>query len=83
MVVLNVAQLGRFAILNVSGLPSRSDAVGVNEYATPTGAVDGAVPVMVGGLLAGGVVLPALRFTFENAAVASDPSRWLVTASPA
>ena len=29
------------------------------------------------------VVPPALKLTFENAAVASEPSRWLVTASPA
>ena len=82
--MLNVAQLGRFAMLYVRGLPSGSVAVGVNAYAAPTGAVVGGVPVIVGGLLVGGgVVPPALKLMFENAAVASDPSRWLVTARPA
>ena len=47
--VLNVAQLGRFAIANVSVPPSGSLAVGVNEYAPPTVVVAGGVPEIVGG----------------------------------
>src|SRR5256885_1389465 len=46
---LNVAQAGRFVMLNVSVSPSGSLAVGVNEYATPVVAVVAGVPEIVGG----------------------------------
>ena len=50
VVVLNVAQLGLFVMLNVSVPPSGSFAVGVNEYWVPTVAVVGGVPEIVGGI---------------------------------
>jgi hypothetical protein len=50
VVVLNVAQLGLFVMLNVSVPPSPSLAVGVNEYCVPTVAVVGGVPEIVGGM---------------------------------
>src|SRR5690349_4094973 len=50
--VLNVAHVGRFAIVNVSVPPSGSDAVGVNVYAAPTVAVVAGVPEIVGGWFA-------------------------------
>jgi hypothetical protein len=50
--VLNVAHDGLLRIENVSGLPSGSLAVGWKEYAVPTLAVLGGVPVMVGDLFA-------------------------------
>src|SRR5262245_13876607 len=50
VVVLNVAQLGWFVMLNVSVPPSASVAVGVNEYCVPTVAVVGGDPPIVGGL---------------------------------
>jgi hypothetical protein len=54
VVVLNVAHEGRLRIENVRGLPSGSRAVGWNEYAVPTFAVVGGVPVIVGVLFAFG-----------------------------
>src|SRR5262245_15873361 len=49
VVALNVAQPGRFVMLNVSVPPSESLAVGVNEYWVPTVAVVGGAPDIVGG----------------------------------
>jgi hypothetical protein len=48
VVVLNVAHVGRFTMLNVSVPPSLSLAVGVNEYCVATVAVVGGVPEIVG-----------------------------------
>ena len=49
VVVLNAAQAGLFAMLNVRVLPSGSRAVGVNAYATPVRTEVGGVPEIVGG----------------------------------
>jgi hypothetical protein len=49
--VLNVAQDGRFWMLNVSAFPFGSLAVGVKLYAVPVRAVAGGVPLMTGGEL--------------------------------
>jgi hypothetical protein len=47
--VLNVAHVGRFAIANVSALPSASAAVGWKLYAVPCVAVVAGEPEIVGG----------------------------------
>jgi hypothetical protein len=49
VVALNVAHDGSFVILNVSGAPLVSEALGWNEYAVPTIAVVDGEPAMVGG----------------------------------
>jgi hypothetical protein len=64
VVVLNAAQAGLFAILNVRVLPSGSRAVGVNEYATPVRTEVGGVPEIVGGWF---VVPPEALTVIENA----------------
>src|SRR5262245_33406420 len=75
VVVLNVAHAGLFVIENVSASPSRSVAVGVNAYCTPTDALVGAVPLIVGGEFVGGGVPPTvLMLTFEKTAVPIVPS---------
>lgn len=51
-VLLNHAQAGLFEIEKVSVLPSGSEAVGRNEYVTPTVALVAGAPDMTGGLLA-------------------------------
>ena len=84
VLALNVAQLGRFVMLYVSVLPSGSVAVGVKAYWAPTAAVVAGVPLITGGRFVGDDVVPPVpTTTFENAAVASVPSRWLVIARPA
>ena len=50
--VLKIAHAGLFRTLKVSALPSGSRAVGWKEYATPTVAVVGGEPVIVGDALA-------------------------------
>jgi hypothetical protein len=75
--LLNVAQLGRLAMLNVNVPPSRSLALGVNEYCVPAVAVVDGVPVIVGGLFGEGAALTAI----ENAGNSADtwPSLTLIT----
>ena len=74
VVVLNVAQPGGFAMLNVSVPPLASLAVGVNEYCVPTVAVVGGVPEIVGGVFDDATVI-------ENAGNGVDamPSLTLMT----
>src|SRR5262245_1178188 len=67
VVVLNVAQVGRFVMLNVRVPPSASLPVGVNEYCVPTVAVVGGVPEIVGGWFATALT------TIENAASCALP----------
>src|SRR5688572_860387 len=52
LVLLNVAQAGRFVTLNASVLPSGSDADGVKVYDWPTVAPVPGVPPMTGGRFA-------------------------------
>jgi hypothetical protein len=53
---LNVAQPGRFEILNVRGSPLASLAAGVNVYCVPTVADVGGLPVIVGAVFVAGAV---------------------------
>src|SRR5688572_17403494 len=48
VVVLKVAQAGTFVARKVSGSPSGSAAVGVNEYDEPAESVTAGVPAMMG-----------------------------------
>src|ERR1700732_1751034 len=50
LVVLKLAQAGRFCTLNVSLSPSGSDAVGVKLYSDPTATPVAGCPKMVGGV---------------------------------
>ena len=77
VLILNVAQVGRLLILNVSVPPSGSFAVGVNAYAVPTVAVVGGVPEIVGGWFAALTMI-------ENAGNDADalPSLTLITMLP-
>jgi hypothetical protein len=67
VVVLNVAHVGRFVMLNVSVPPSGSLAAGVNEYATPAVTVVGGEPEIVGGRFG------AALTTIENVASCALP----------
>ena len=91
VVVLNVAQLGRFAIAKVSVAPSGSLASGETAYAAPSVAVVGGGPEIVGGrfgaastgIASGGSVALAVRsltlFTIFFAAVETTfPLGWAV-----
>lgn len=63
-----VAQVGRFAIVKLSGLPSTSAAVGWNTYSVPCVAVPEGVPPIVGAVL-----LPVAAVTvMENAGNCAD-----------
>jgi hypothetical protein len=63
VVVLKLAQLGLFAIANVSVPPSGSLAVGVNEYTAPTPTVTAGVPDIVGGWFEGPAPPPLMVLT--------------------
>src|SRR5262245_27627561 len=76
VVVLNVAQLGWFAMLNVKVPPSESLAVGVNEYCVPAVAVVGGDPAVVGGTFANAVT------TLENVASWARPPCASLTPMP-
>ncbi len=54
---VNVAQVGRFAMLNVSVPPLASLAVGVNDYGVPTVTVGGGVPEIVGAVFEDATVM--------------------------
>ena len=58
VLVLNVAQVGRFAMLYVRVSPFASVAAGVNAYCAPTVAVVTGVPLIEGGVLVGTGLLP-------------------------
>ena len=77
LLALNVAQLGRLLMLNVSVPPLASFAVGANEYSVPTVAVVGGVPEIVGGVFEDATVI-------ENACNGVDalPSLTLMTMLP-
>ena len=75
VLALNVAQLGRFVMLYVSGLPSGSVAFGVKAYCDADRCAVGGVPRdgREAELVGGGVVPTGPKVTFENTAVARDP----------
>jgi hypothetical protein len=77
VVVLNEAQDGLLAMLNVSVVLSASLAVGVKVYAVPTVAVAAGVPEIDGAVFAEATAI-------ENAGNAADalPSRTLITMLP-
>src|ERR1700733_5743477 len=54
VLVLNVAHVGAFTMLKVSVRPCGSLATGVKEYCEPASTQGGAVPEIVGALLAAG-----------------------------
>src|SRR6185369_10465102 len=56
VLALNVAQVGRFAIVKVSASLSASAAVGWNAYAVPCFAFVAGVPLIVGGRFVVGAV---------------------------
>ncbi len=58
--VSKLAHDGRFVMLNINGLPSASEAVGLNEYGCPTDAVVTGVPLMTGARFVGSTVEPDL-----------------------
>src|SRR5262245_55355837 len=74
--VLNVAQDGRFEIENVSGSLFASDAVGWNAYAVLIITVGAGVPLMTGGVFAGGGVCVRALTVIRNGPTArvSRPS---------
>jgi hypothetical protein len=72
-VVLNVAQVGRFVIAQVSVRPSGSEPVGRNAYALPAVTDVAGVPLNTGGRLVVPPVLPERDDVIENAGKVAVP----------
>ena len=76
--VLNVAHAGRFAMLNVSVLPSASAAVGRNEYSVPCSTDVAGAPEIVGARFVGTLV-PLTVIANAGSEALAEPSLALMT----
>jgi hypothetical protein len=70
---LNLPQTGKFFMVKLNSPPSASEVAGVKEYAVPTTAVAGAVPLIVGGLVFWAGVAPDVALVGLSEELALPP----------
>jgi hypothetical protein len=71
VLVLKLAHEGRLTIRKVRALPLRSEADGAKEYACPATTLAAGVPVIVGGVVDGGVLCAAVTVIRKGPTVAT------------